>query len=246
MKLAAALALGGAALLAVSLLRQHALPSPADLRPELRNEPVQVPTAAMPFQTTVGDVTYTVKPMAEYEIWGLVVSQHDSDAWWDYIHKDWKDRLNVVDLCVVYAENVSRGTYVGIDYSSGEFVCYFGSSSNEKWAKFSARALSNNHLLADRPRLAARLRTMQVGDQVHLRGWLANYSHDHGFAFHRETSLTRDDTGNGACEIIYVQDAEVLQAGGRPWRWLIWPAVLAILAGLVLWLRAPIRADRLA
>jgi hypothetical protein len=234
--------LAGAALLAASLLLRDTLPGPAELRPELRNEPLQEPTQAAPFTTKVGGITYTVKPVADYEIWGLVVSEHDSESWWDWIHTAWNDQLNVVDLCVVFAENVTSGGYVGLDYSSGQFVCYVQTKSTEKWQRFSMRALSNNHLLADRPSIAARLRSVKIGDQVRIRGWLAEYAHNQGFAFKRGTSLTRDDTGNGACETIYVQEVDVLRAGGGPWRWLIWPAIGLLLAGLIVWLRTPFKA----
>ena len=67
--------------------------------------------------------------------------------------------------------------------------------------------------------------------------------HNHGFAFKRGTSLTRDDTGNGACETIYVQEVEVLRAGGGPWRWLLWPAIALSLTGLIVWLRTPFRVS---
>lgn len=241
MRLGGILMSAGAALLAASLLLRHALPAPAELRNELRNEPVQEPTQAPPFATTVGGITYTVKPMGDYEIWGLVVSSHDSDTWWDWIHKAWNDQLNVVDLCVVFAENVTSGGYVGLEYSSGQFVCNVQTSSSERWQRFSMRALSNNHLLADRPSVVARLRSVQVGDQVRIRGALAEYAHNHGFAFKRGTSMTRDDTGNGACETIYVQEVELLRAGGGPWRWLQWVALGLIVAGVVVWLRAPLR-----
>src|SRR5262245_21386929 len=188
----------GAVLLTASLLLRHTLPAPAELRTELGNEPLQEPTQAAPFETTVGGVRYAIKPMADYEIWGLVVSAHDSDTWWDWIHKASNDHLNVVDLCVVFAENVKSGGYVGLDYSSGQFVCYVQPRSNEKWQRFSMRAPSNNHLLADRPSIVARLRDVQIGDQIRIRGVLAEYAHNQGFAFKRGTSLTRDDTGNGA------------------------------------------------
>jgi hypothetical protein len=231
----------GAILLAASLWLRHELPDPAGLRPELASEPVQEPTSAAPFQTRVADVTYTVRPVADYEIWGLVVSVHDSSTWWNWIHKASHDHLNVMDVCVVFAENVASGGYVGLDYSSGQFVCYVNTSSSEKWRRFSMRAISNNHLLADRPSVVATLRAVRPGDQVRIRGWLAEYAHQHGFAFRRGTSLTRDDTGNGACETIYVHDAEVLRAGGAPWRWLPWPAIALMVAGLVAWVRAPLR-----
>ena len=232
----------GTVLLGASLWLRHALPDPADLRADLRNEPMQEPTQVAPFKVSVGGVAYTIKPLADYEIWGLVVSSHDSDTWWDWIHKASNDHLNVVDLCVVFAENASSGGYAGLDYSSGQFVCYVQTGSTEKWRRFSTRALSNNHLLADRPSIAAKLRDVQIGDQVRIRGLLAEYSHNQGFAFKRGTSLTRDDTGNGACETIYVQEVEILRAGGGPWRVLRWVAFGLMLASLILWLRAPFKA----
>ena len=231
----------GTVLLATSLFMRHALPSPRELRTELQNEPLQQPVQVASFQTTVRGVTYTVKPVADYEIWGLVVSNHDTSSWWNWIHKASNDNLNVVDLCVVFAENVKSGGYAGLDYSSGQFVCYVQTSSSEQWQRFSMRALANNHLLADRPSIVAKLRDVRIGDQVRIRGWLSEYAHNHGFAFTRGTSLTRDDTGNGACETIYVQEVEVLRDGGRPWRWLVWPATALIIAGVALWLRAPFR-----
>ncbi len=231
----------GTVLLIASLFMRHALPPPSELGPELRNEPLQQPVQVAPFQTTVRGVTYTVKPVADYEIWGLVVSNHDTSSWWNWIHKASNDNLNVVDLCVVFAENVKSGGYAGLDYSSGQFVCYVQTSSSEKWQRFSMRALANNHLLADRPSIVAKLRDVRIGDQVRIRGWLSEYAHNHGFAFTRGTSLTRDDTGNGACETIYVQEVEVLRDGGRPWRWLVWPSVTLIVVGVALWLRAPFR-----
>src|SRR5262249_27973265 len=99
----------GGGLLGGPAYLRHALPSPPELRPELRNEPVQEPTQTAAFLTTVGGISYTVKPLADYEIWGLVVSEHDSDTWWDWIHKASNDHLNVVDLCVVFAENAANG-----------------------------------------------------------------------------------------------------------------------------------------
>lgn len=233
--------LTGIALLGSSCLLRDALPDPAQLRPEMRSEPLQQPTTDPPFQTSVGGVTYTVKPIADYEIWGLVVSTHDTSTWWNWIHEATNDHLNVVDLCLVFAENVTKGGYVGIDYSSGQFVCYVQTRSREKWERFSMRALSNNHLLADRPSIVSKLRNVNIGDQVRIRGWLAEYAHNQGMAFTRGTSVTRDDTGNGACETIYVREVELLRAGGVPWKWLHWPAFILLVAGLVLWFKAPIR-----
>ncbi len=238
-----ALMWAGATLMVVSYLLRDALPEPSALRDELRNEPLQTQTQAAPFQTVVGGVTYTITPQADYEIWGLVVSRHDSSVWWDWIHQAANDHLNVVDLCVVFGENVTRGAYVGLDYSSGQWVCYVQTRSAESWQRFSMRALSNNHLLADRSALVTQLRDIRVGDQIRVRGMLSEYAHHHGMAFTRGTSLTREDTGNGACETIYVQDVQILRAGGGPWRILLWVGVLICALGAVVWFRAPIKVS---
>jgi len=237
------LILAGLVLLLLSVAWRYTLPHPDQLRPELHFEPEQTPVTQPPFDVRVGDVTYSVQPLAEYEIWGLVVSGHDTRSWWNWIHDAWNDHLNVMDLCVVFAENVTTGAYVGLDYSSGQFVCYVQTNSSEKWQRFSMRALANNHLLADHPAVVRELRNVRVGDQIRIRGWLAEYSHNHGLEFKRGTSLTREDSGNGACETIYVKDIEVLQAGGGPWHVLLWVGALMCAVGSILWLRAPFKVQ---
>lgn len=238
------LMLCGSVLLAVSLWQRYALPEPSRLSPLLGNEPVQQPVAEPPFEATVGGVTYTIKPLAAYEIWGLVVSQHDTSSWWNWIHAAWNDHLNVMDLCVVFAENVEQGAYRGLHYSSGQFQCFVQTGSDELWKGFSMRALANNHLLAGDPALARQLREVRVGDQVHITGFLSEYSHQVGGGFRRGTSLTRDDAGNGACETLYVQQFEVLRTGGKPWRVLVYVAVALIVLGFVQWARRPFRVSR--
>ncbi len=237
------LMLCGSVLLALSLWRSESLPEPEQLDPLLQNEPRQDPVYLPPFEATAGGVTYTIKPLAQYELWGLVVSQHDTSTWWNWIHAAWNDHLNVMDLCVVFAENAERGSYQGLDYSSGQFQCFVQTHSERLWQGFSMRALANNHLLTDDRALARRLRGVRVGDQVHVRGYLSEYSHQLGGGFRRGTSLTRDDTGNGACETVYVQQFEVLRAGGRPWRVLVYVALGLIVLALVRWVRMPFRAS---
>jgi hypothetical protein len=238
------LLLCGSGLLAVSLWLRDELPPPDRLDPRLSGEPVQQPVTLTPFEATAGGVTYTIRPLATYEIWGLVVSRHDTSSWWNWIHAAWNDHLNVMDLCVVFAENVSEGAYRGLHYSSGQFQCFVETSSEALWKAFSMRALANNHLLADDPALARRLRDVRRGDQVRISGLLAEYSHRVGGGFRRGSSLSRDDTGNGACETVFVQDVEVLRRGGRPWRSLVYVALGLLLLGLMVWLRQPFRVSR--
>jgi hypothetical protein len=184
-----------------------------------------------------------VRPLFAYDLAGLVVSKHDADTWWDWIHRSWQDHLNVTDLCVVWGSNAKSGIYRALDFSSGQFVCNVETRSAAAWAAFDMTALSNNHLLADDPAIARTLKGVRVGDQVRFRGYLAEYSHDHGFRFFRGTSTTRTDEGNGACETVYATHAEILHEGNRGWRIAAWLAAAGLVAGLLGWAALPFRAE---
>ena len=231
----------GFLLLVVALWQRHSLPEPGLLNPVLLQEPEQVQVREAPFETSVGGVTYRIQPLFHYELHGLVVSHHDSDTWWDYIHREWNDHMNVVDLCVIWGNNAGSGAYRDIEFSSGQFVCYWQASTQEKFAAFDQNAISNNHLLTDDPQIAKKMRSVRVGDQIRFRGFLAEYSHNHnGQPFKRGTSTIRTDTGNGACETIYVKDFEIIRRGGGPWRSMLWVAWALIGAGIVGWFRLPL------
>jgi hypothetical protein len=231
-----------AAVFLLAWWQRDALPPPARLAAQVFDEPLQKTTSRDAFQTTVGGIEYTVKPLYTYDLYGLIVSKHNADTWWDWIHQAANDKLNVTDLCVVWGANAQQGAYRDVAFESGEFECYAHTASREAWARFDMTSISNNHLLTDDPGIASVLRGVRVGDQIHFRGYLAEYSHHHGFAFRRGTSITRTDTGNGACETVYATDVEVLRPGNGGWRFAFWAAALAFAAGIVAWFGLPFHA----
>ena len=222
-----------------ALYKGNTLPPPSALLPALANEPAQRLVEKPPFDTSAGGVTYHIKPLYRYELWGLVVSRHHAGSFIDYAHEEWGDHLNTVDLCVVWGENAFSGIYEKLRFSSGQWVCH-AESSAETWARFSMNEVSNNHLLADRAEIRRLLTQAQVGDQVHFRGYLAEYSHDGGFK--RGTSTVRDDTGNGACETVFLEDFAILRKGPALWRNLRWFSGLTLLLSTLVWFLLPHRA----
>ncbi len=233
----------GLMLLAAALWKKTDLPAPPALQAELLAEPVQVAVSRPPLHVTVGQIDYTVQPLYTYDLYGMVVSKHNADTWWDYLHKEWNDKLNITDLCVVWGNNVRSGAYQEISFTSGQFTCNFQTSSSEAWAAFDITAISNNHLLSADPGLARKMREVRIGDQIHFTGYLAEYSHNHGTPFKRGTSIVRTDTGNGACETVYIDRFEVLQRSGGKWYVGQWVGIGLVLLGLIAWFSLPVRLD---
>lgn len=65
------------------------------------------------------------------------------------------------------------------------------------------RHASNMHMIPADETVADRLDDVDVGDVVTLKGKLVDVRADDGWKW--RTSLTRDDTGKGACELFYVE-----------------------------------------
>ena len=63
------------------------------------------------------------------------------------------------------------------------------------------------HLIPATNELASRARLLRPGQLVTIGGYLVDVSGPGGFAWN--TSLTRADTGDGACEIVWVETIEV-------------------------------------
>lgn len=235
------LVLSSFCLLLLALWKGKVLPPVAEMDSVLLNEPRQTQITQAAFATSKGGVTYKVQPLYDYDLVGLVVSKHDAKTWWDHLHRDWNDHLNIMDICVVWGNNISNGVYNDLSFSSGQFTCNIRANSAEAYAAFDQTALSNNHLLTDQPALVKLIQKVEIGDQIRLRGRLSEYAHDHGFPFKRGTSLVRTDTGNGACETIFVDSFEILKRGSQPWRKLMWLAAIMLIASIVGWFIQPVR-----
>jgi hypothetical protein len=77
--------------------------------------------------------------------------------------------------------------------------------------------LSNNHLLPADPLVADAVRKARKGDQVRFKGWLVSYGQK-GTPYSRGSSTVRNDRGNGACEVVYVTEFEILREANAAWR----------------------------
>jgi len=221
-------------------------PDPVRLQAEALEEPKQLRTRKPAFDARVNGVDYRIQPRYSYDLQGVIVSLHHSDAWWDYAHKEWGDHVNVMDLCVVWGENVRSGAYRRLSYHNTQWECHWSTGSSEAWQAFNGSEVSNNHIVTDDPALARTLKKLRIGDQVRLRGYLVDYTtmKNGAPAGKRVSSEVRDDSGPGACEVLYVDSLDLLTSANRRWRAAWWTALGLLAASVVAWFFLPMREGR--
>lgn len=238
------------AVLIYAYVSKDTLPEPDYYDLSLLEPPLQTPTRKSPFKVYAGGQVYTVSPKFDYELYGVVVSLHDSEGYKDagVHHKQWKDFINIRDICVVWGENVSLGVYKHIDFRNGRWTCFYSWEDNQKVQGFSENNLSNNHLLVDDEFIKQQLASIEVGDHIKLGGMLASYENKAN-NFRRGTSIKRTDRGNGACETIYLDDVQIIKKGNIELRALYdnfkWVTVFILLAYLLLFFTVPMKKARI-
>ena len=217
----------------LSLLFINRLPGPKDIYAQLYREPLQTQeNIPPPFKVKKNKLTYIVTPLFNYELQGLVVSQHRSDSLLDLSHRRWQDYLNIKDLCVVWGKNISSGVYRKMEFWNRDFTCMCSFPDQETTNLFSGNHLSNNHILCADKEISQRVLAARPGDQIYFKGYLVSYSQPAN-QFSRGTSTVRDDIGDGACETVFVTDFTILQRANRVWQALNPLAFLAAIAFLV-------------
>ena len=224
--------------LLVSFWNRNELPGSIDYVADIANEPRQTTTDRRSFEAVWDGVGYRIDPEYDYDLVGMIVSfrHHDENS---RMHRLADDHLNMLDVCVVWGNNASGAQLDKIDFWNGIFTCNVKTRDQAAWESFDMYQLSNNHLISDDDFIRDQVRKVKVGDQVRIQGVLASYESPGG---RRGTSTTRTDTGDGACETIYVDRFEILQPATSYWRISMYAALATLLVGLFLFFRRPFKS----
>ena len=142
----------------------------------------------------------------------------------------------MLDVCVIWGDN-TRSDLQAIDFWNGIFTCNVFTRDQQAWDSFDMNQLSNNHLISDDESIRKKVTKIKVGDQIRVRGYLASYSNSGGGK--RGTSTTRTDTGDGACETVFVDSFRILQSATSYWRISMWASFALLAAALVMHFKQP-------
>ncbi len=178
-------------------------------------EPIQIETSDKELIRFIdNDYDYELEPLFNYQVDGLIV--HKTDYRIFSINK--RTSVFPMDLCVIWGENVSSRVFQNkqLKFSQDFRFCMWHWQGD---VKVNSDEIANVHLIVNDDNLLKKVESLFRGDQIRVKGKLVNvkaksigkpgkYDFDE---FSMNSSVSRNDTGAGACEILYVEDIEILK-----------------------------------
>jgi hypothetical protein len=158
--------------------------------------PIQRPTDAPPFM--MGE--FQITPRAEYDIEARVLSVEPS-------RMDVGAKLSPFDFAVGWGPMSDSAVLEHFRITQGArfFTIYPDEDAIDIHTALLGSA--NMHLIPATGSVRDQLEKVRPGNVVRLRGYLVGVAGPNGYRW--ETSLSREDTGAGACELFYVETVEI-------------------------------------
>jgi hypothetical protein len=208
-----------------------------DISPMLRQEPTQKKTSAQSFDVLYKNRSYNIDPVYEYDISGLVVSRNNTEGFGDIYHDE--NSFDTIDVCVIWGGNVMSTDFNKMEFWNVSWTCNWKYPAG---VMFNNSEISNNHLITNSDLIREKFKDIRVGDQIRIKGKLVNYKMN-GMDFVRKTSTKRTDTGNKACEIIFVEDFKTIKRGTPFWYFINKYSFYVMIIFLILYLHHYINKD---
>ena len=160
-------------------------------------KPVQAELSgkSVPFQKE----DYTLTPLARFEIEARVLAREN-------YRFDRGADLSPVDLALGWGPMSDSAVLDTIDISQRGRFYYWSTDRFRIPRRVIETHSANMHLIPADGVIENQLDRVRPGHLVRLQGYLVEARANDGFRW--RSSLTRDDTGNGACELIWVEQIE--------------------------------------
>jgi hypothetical protein len=145
---------------------------------------------------------YQVAALAEYEIRARVL----------HTESYWLDRgadLSPIDLAVGWGRMSDQSIVDQLDFWQGQrWYRYWPRKSMAPLSAYEMNAQSANiHIIPGNGEVKRALKAVRVGNLVEMDGYLVQVDGPEGFSW--RSSLSRTDTGAGACELFRVEKATI-------------------------------------
>lgn len=151
-----------------------------------------VPASLAPFRLEVAEL----QPLAGFSVDARVLSRED------YLAGRESD-LSPTDLALGWDRMRETSVLDRLEISqSGRWYQYRWQGEPPLPPQEIARSSANMHMIPADRAVAAALARIDAGDRVRIDGWLVEAVTPDGWRW--RSSTTREDTGGGACELVYV------------------------------------------
>jgi len=148
-------------------------------------------------QLQQGKVTLTTR--AHFDITARVLSRKDYSFGADA-------RLIPEDLALGWGRMSDSAVLAQIEISQSDRFYYWHVKQFPIPRREIETSSANMHMIPADAGVLRQLRGVRPGEVVHIEGFLVDASRADGW--HWNTSMTRDDTGAGACELVYVESID--------------------------------------
>ncbi len=149
---------------------------------------------------------YIVFPLADYQIDARVLStRRYSD--------DQESDLSPVDLALGWGPMNKPHILEALSISQADRAYRWTTEKRPMPAAEINRNAANVHIIPADPKVEKFVTTVPAGSLVSLKGSLVRVSGPDGYTW--ISSFSRDDSGDGACEVLYVRSAELIPPPGK-------------------------------
>ena len=147
---------------------------------------------------------FKVKPLATFEITAKVILRED----YSY---DEGAAVSPTDLALGWGRMSDEAVLKQINFSqSGRWYRYRYQNPPIPQKEIETHS-ANMHMIPSEPWVKDDLDEVKPGQVIEIKGKLVEVLGDNGWKW--RSSLRRDDTGGGACELIYVESIKIIRDG---------------------------------
>ncbi|MGI9278881.1 MAG: hypothetical protein ACR2PX_04520 [Endozoicomonas sp.] len=159
-----------------------------------------------PIQTQLSDSEvfsykdYQVQPLADFKVQARVLGT-------EYYYAGREADLSPMDLALGWGSMSDSSVLDLVDISQRNRFYYWRVQQFPIPREQIETSSANMHMIPSSPEIKDLLSSLRVGQVVTLKGRLVEVSGQGGWQW--KSSLSRDDTGKGACELLWVESVAV-------------------------------------
>ena len=167
------------------------------------DEPVQVNLSGQPSFIHEG---YSITPVADFDVHARVLSRKD-------YKRDGGAVISPVDLALGWGRMSDESVYGQLKIRQLKRFYLWRTRQLPIPRREIEVSSANMHMIPANGGIERTLKRVRKGDLVRFTGKLVNVEGPDGYRW--RTSTTRTDTGNGACELVFVESFEIVSPDVR-------------------------------